>query len=107
MADDRPQEYFVDLVSRVSHANGVFRLTFAQQEADDGPRPVVRLMIPANQLAAIVRGINDAAVDIRDKVKSRAQAAPAANPRGEPAAKPQPVAGKAAPAKRVGRKAKK
>ena len=71
MSEEIPEEYFADLISNVSHANGVFRLTFAQQEVDNQVRPVVRVLIPANQLQNAVRSITGAANEIRDKVQAQ------------------------------------
>ena len=55
MADENLDEHFVELVSSVSHANGVFRVTLAQQVEAGSARPVTRLLIPANQLQAVLR----------------------------------------------------
>ena len=55
----------------MSHANGVFRITFAQQEEEADLRQVVRLMIPANQLAGILQGISGAAKNIGEQVQAR------------------------------------
>ena len=71
MADDAPEEYFADLISNVSHANGVFRLTFAQRETADNVRPVCRVLIPANQLQNALSSITGAANEIREKVKAQ------------------------------------
>ena len=71
MADEIPEEYFADLISNVSHANGVFRLTFAQRETADNVRPVVRVLIPANQLQNALRSITGAANEIREKVQAQ------------------------------------
>ena len=76
MVDNVKEEYFVDLVSNMSHANGVFRITLGQQEADNTVRPVVRLLIPANQLEIMLKGIADAAREIGEKVRTQAKAAP-------------------------------
>ena len=76
MVDNVKEEYFVDLVSNMSHANGVFRITLGQQEADNTVRPVVRLLIPANQLETMLKGIADAAREIGEKVRTQAQEAP-------------------------------
>ena len=80
MADEAPTEYFVERVSNMSHANGVFRITFSQQSEGDTLRPHVRLMIPANQLSSILQGLSNAAKDIGEQVQARIegnQAAPA------------------------------
>ena len=71
MADEAPVEYFVERVANMSHANGVFRITFAQQAEGDALRPQVRLMIPANQLSPILQGISNAAKDIGEQVQAK------------------------------------
>ena len=71
MSEEAPEEYFADLISNVSHANGVFRLTFAQQEVENTVRPVVKILIPANQLQNAVRSITGAANEIREKVQAQ------------------------------------
>ena len=76
MSDQRPPEYFADLISNVSHANGVFRITFAEQEAENTVQNTVRLLVPANQLQNIMQAIANSANEIRDKVQ-QAQAATA------------------------------
>ena len=86
MADEIPEEYFADLISNVSHANGVFRLTFAQRETADNVRPVVRILLPANQLQNALQSISNAANEIRDKVQAQIGENSNANPTGEPAA---------------------
>ena len=73
MTDKVPEEYFADLISNVSHANGVFRLTFAQRETADNVRPVVRILIPANQLQNALRSITGAANEIREKVQAQTE----------------------------------
>ena len=35
MAEETPTEYFVERVANMSHDNGVFRVTFAQQAEGD------------------------------------------------------------------------
>ena len=71
MADNQLEEYFVERVANMSHANGVFRITLAQQEEGADLRQIVRLMIPANQLAAILQGISGAAKNIGEQVQAR------------------------------------
>ncbi|MEE2761568.1 MAG: hypothetical protein VYE18_08995 [Pseudomonadota bacterium] len=83
MAEEAPTEYFVERVANMSHANGVFRVTFAQQAEGDTLRPQVRLMIPANQLSPILQGISNAAKDIGEQVQARI----GDNQEDEPAAK--------------------
>ena len=73
MADQTTDEYFVDMVSNVSHANGVFRITFAQQETEESISPKVKLLIPVNQLSRMVKGISDAANEIGRRVREKAE----------------------------------
>ena len=80
MSNQRAPEYFADLISNVSHANGVFRITFAQQEADSTVQDAVRLLIPANQLQNVMQGIANAANEIRDKVQQAQATTGDANP---------------------------
>ena len=91
MAENDPLEFYVERVANMSHANGVFRITFAQQAEGDAIRPMVRLLIPANQLSPILQGISNAARDIGEQVQARL---------GTPAAdKADPKAAVEAPAK--------
>ncbi len=85
MPDTNPEEFFVERVANLSHANGVFRLTFAQQDDGEKLRPMVRLLVPANQLSGILQGIANAAKDIGQQVQARV-ADSAAEPADEPAA---------------------
>ncbi|MEQ8229393.1 MAG: hypothetical protein RIA64_15020 [Rhodospirillales bacterium] len=71
MADEALDEHFVELVSSVSHANGVFRVTLGQQLEAGSAKPVARLLIPANQLQAVLRGIAEGANEIREKLQAQ------------------------------------
>ena len=71
MSKEMPEEYFADVISNVSHANGVFRLSFGQQDVNNQVRPVVRVLVPANQLQNVVRSITGAANEIREKVQAQ------------------------------------
>lgn len=87
MSDQRAPEYFADLISNVSHANGVFRITFAEQEAENTVNDTVRLLIPANQLQNVMQGIANAANEIREKMQQAQAAQGDADPAmGAPAA---------------------
>jgi len=87
VSDQRAPEYFADLISNVSHANGVFRITFAEQEAENTVTDTVRLLVPANQLQNIMQGIANAANEIRDKMQQAQAAASEDDPAmGAPAA---------------------
>ena len=68
--DKETPTYFADAVVNVSHVNGVFRLTFVEQETGDSLKPVVRLLVPAGQLGKILGGIGRAAEDIRKKLEA-------------------------------------
>ena len=85
MAENDPIEFYVERVANMSHANGVFRITFAQQAEGDAIRPMVRLLIPANQLSPILQGISNAARDIGEQVQAR-MGTPAQGAGGEAAA---------------------
>ena len=73
MAEEHLDEHFVELVSSVSHANGVFRITLAQQVEGGASRQITRLLIPANQLQAVLRGVADGANEIREKLQNQAK----------------------------------
>ena len=73
MSDNEVQEYFIDLVSNVSHANGVFRMTLAQQDVENTSRSVVKVLIPATQLQGFLRSITDAANKIKTQVQEQAE----------------------------------
>jgi hypothetical protein len=92
LAENDPVEFYVERVSNMSHANGVFRVTFAQQAEGDAIRPMVRLLIPANQLSAILQGISNAARDIGEQVQAR-MGTPAAQADQQQAAE-QPARGR-------------
>lgn len=91
MSDKDLPEYFVEVISNVSHANGVFRVTLAQNEDESSVRPVARILIPANQLPRMLQGLGNAAKTIREKVREQVedqQGETAAGPRGAAKAKP-------------------
>lgn len=91
MSDDIP-EFFVDMITNVSMANGVFRITFAQQEANNTSRAAVKVLLPASQLAAVLKGLGNAASEIENRLK-----APEAAKAGPPPP-PAPGAVKKSPA---------
>ena len=101
MTTDAPEEYFADLISNVSHANGVFRITFAQQHVDQEVRPVARLLVPANQLQSMMTAIGSAATEIREKVAAQADSAGGASaPKTKKPATKKPAAKKKSAAKK-------
>ena len=70
MTDQRAPAYFVEKISNVSHANGMFRVTFAEQEAENIVKDKVCVLIPANQLQNVIQGIANAANEIRNKTET-------------------------------------
>ena len=92
-SDNTVDDYFVERIENVSFANGVFRVSLGTQEEKE-TRTAVRLMIPANQISAILQGMASAARNIDQKVQAKM---------GQKAAKPTPVK-KRAPAKRATKK---
>ncbi len=75
MADDMVDEHFVEAISNVSHANGVFRVTLGRQDTEDAITPVTRLLIPASQLGRLLQGIGNAANEIGERVREKTEAA--------------------------------
>ena len=71
MVENYPTEYFVERIANLSYANGVFRVTFAQNVEGDEPKPTVRLMVPANQLSPILKGMANAAQNIGEQFQAR------------------------------------
>jgi len=94
VAEQRIDSHFVDMVSNVSHANGVFRITLAQQETEDAAVPQVKILIPANQLPRVLQGITDAAAEITRRVREAAEAA-AVDQAGDGDDKAKPAKGRA------------
>jgi predicted RNA-binding protein with EMAP domain len=74
--------YFIEQIENVSFANGVFRITLGTQEEDQKTRASVRLLIPANQISAILQGMASAAKDIDKKVQEKIGEL-AANPKAQ------------------------
>ena len=69
-SDSTVNDYFVERIENVSFANGVFRVSLGTQEEND-TRTNVRLMIPANQISAILQGMASAARNIDQKVQAK------------------------------------
>lgn len=72
---EKIDEAFVDGIVNVSHVNGVFRITFGQQEAEGEIRSVVKLMVPGNQIATVMQALSSAVTDIAEKIKSKEEEA--------------------------------
>ena len=62
--DDQTQDLFVERISNVAHANGVFRITLGINEDVNNVRPSIRLLVPANQLGPMLQGIANAAKNV-------------------------------------------
>lgn len=71
MSDHDTNENYVDLISSISYANDVFRITLARKQGDDDTVPVIRLLVPENQLLTMVNTLNDAAREIGEKVRGQ------------------------------------
>jgi len=71
MSEQDIPEHFVDLISNVKHANGVYRITLSQQDDETTARPVTRIMVPANQLPRLIQGLTNAASQIEQKVREK------------------------------------
>ena len=71
MVENYTTEYFVERIANLSYANGVFRVTFAQNVEGDEPKPTMRLMVPANQLSPILKGMANAAQNIGEQFQAR------------------------------------
>ena len=70
MTDQRAPAYFVEKINNVSHSNGMFRITFAEQEAENIVKDKVCVLIPENQLQNVIQGIANAANEIRNKTET-------------------------------------
>ena len=101
MPEDQIQELFVERISNVAHANGVFRITLGINEDVNNVRPSVRLLVPANQLGPMLQGIANAAKNIGEQIQFKDDDSPAEQPKSTPKAQRA-----AAPAKRAAAKAK-
>jgi len=97
MSTESIPEVFADGIVNVSHANGVFRITFAEQESEGVVRPNLKLMIPASQIAPVIQALSGAVTNIGEKLKSQSNGEPAAVKKPAAAKKP---ASKRAPAKK-------
>lgn len=71
MASSQSYDFFVERISNVSHANGVFRITLGVNDSPNEVRPVTRLIIPANQLGPMLQGIANAAKNIGEQIQPR------------------------------------
>ena len=62
-------EVFAERVVGVAHANGVYRITLAQQDESDQLRPVARLLIPESQAESMLQGIAAGIAEIQNKIE--------------------------------------
>ena len=84
MADDQTQDLFVERISNVAHANGVFRITLGINEDVNNVRPSIRLLVPANQLGPMLQGIANAAKNIGEQIQFKGEDAPAETVKSAP-----------------------
>ncbi|MBB55405.1 MAG: hypothetical protein CMF67_13625 [Magnetovibrio sp.] len=99
MSNNQPSDIFVERISNVSHANGVFRITLGVNDSPNDIRPVTCLMVPANQLGPMLQGIANAAKNIGEQIqltgdgdpapKQKAQAKPATKKKTAPKKSPR------------------
>ena len=75
MVANSPPEYLTDLIMNVNLQNGVFRITFGQLDSNNRAVPVTRLLVPANQLAKMISGLDGATKKIATQLRERAQEA--------------------------------
>ena len=77
MSNNQPSDIFVERISNVSHANGVFRITLGVNDSPNDIRPVTCLMVPANQLGPMLQGIANAAKNIGEQIQLTGDGDPA------------------------------
>lgn len=87
MSEEQMQELFVERISNVAHANGVFRITLGVNEDVNNVRPSVRLLVPANQLGPMLQGIANAAKNIGEQIQFKGDESPAETPKSAPKAR--------------------
>lgn len=75
MTNDNLKEVFADGIVNVSHANGVFRITFGQQEPEGAVNPIVKLIIPGSQIAPVIQSLTGAVNDIASKIQEKTEEA--------------------------------
>ena len=93
MADEQTQDLFVERISNVAHANGVFRITLGINEDVNNVRPSIRLLVPANQLGPMLQGIANAAKNIGEQIQFKGE--DDATPAPKSSAKAKKSSGKA------------
>ena len=77
MSNNQPSDIFVERISNVSHANGVFRIPLGVNDSPNDIRPVTCLMVPANQLGPMLQGIANAAKNIGEQIQLTGDGDPA------------------------------
>jgi len=71
MSDQQVLEVFADGIVNVSHANGVFRITFGQQGPDGEACPSLKLLLPSTQIAPVIQALTSSVSDINQKIKEQ------------------------------------
>jgi hypothetical protein len=78
--------YFIDGVSSISHADGVFRITMGLRTGEKEHENELCLFIPASQMGNILQAISGGAREIGVKIKEKMESeteAPASDGKGK------------------------
>jgi hypothetical protein len=73
MLSNTMQQVFVERISNVAHANGIFRITLGVNKDPNNIQPVVELLIPGTQVGSILQGISNAAKEIGQQIQLRVE----------------------------------
>ena len=73
MLSNTMQQVFVERISNVAHANGIFRITLGVNQDPNNIQPVVELLIPGTQVGPILQGISNAAKEIGEQIQLRGE----------------------------------
>ena len=75
MADKLVSDIFVDMITNVTYANGVLRISLARAGANNAVEPVAMMFLPGGQLPSFLKGLNDAGKNIAAQIQERADEA--------------------------------
>lgn len=87
MSNDDYPVIFADGLLDVSHANGVFRISFGEQEGEGKVKMVGKIMIPGNQIGPVVQQITTAVNDIAGRMQKNKKPANPVRKAASPARK--------------------
>ena len=71
MSNDDYPVIFADGLLDVSHANGVFRISFGEQEGEGKVKLVGKILIPGNQIGPVMQQISSAVNDIANRMQKK------------------------------------